>query len=210
MIHLDVTQGSKEWFLARLGIPTASEFHKILTPKTMKLSTQAEPYLHRLLAEWLLGTPFEQETTVWSMEVGIEREEEAAQYYELTTGNTTNLAGFCLTDDRKIGASPDRLVGEKGLVEIKCPLASTHVGYLLNGELPVDYLPQLQGQLYVSGRAWCDFLSYYPGLPSLLVRVEPWPAYQQTLAIILREFCARLEQGKQQLQAIKEHTNERR
>lgn len=196
MIHLDVPQYSAEWFRARLAVPTASEFHRILTPATLKLSKQSEGYRHRLLAEWLLQTPFEQETIVWAMDVGMVREAEAVDYYELTTGRTTQEAGFCTTDDGLVGCSPDRFVGEDGLLEVKCPLAPTQVGYLLAGTLPTEYVLQLQGQLYVTERQWCDFLSYYPGLPALLVRVLPDAAVQSALRVGLAQFCQELEKEK--------------
>lgn len=202
MIHLDVTQGTSAWFKARLGIPTASEFDRLLTPKTLKLSAQANAYMCRLLAEWVLQTPFETETHVWAMDVGIEREQEAVDYYELTTGQDTQLVGFCLTDDGKVGASPDRFAGEDGLVEIKCPLASTHIGYLLAGGLPDDYALQVQGQLFVTQRRFTDFLSYYPGLPPLLVRVFPDPRYQDALATALAEFTLKLDHTKAVLQEL--------
>ena len=196
MIHLDIPQYSAEWFRARIGIPTASEFDKILTPKTLKLSAQAEKYQHRLLAEWLLQTPFEQETVVWAMDVGMMREEEAVQYYEITTERQTQTAGFCTTDDGRVGCSPDRFVGEDGLLEVKCPLAPTQVGYLLAGTIPTEYILQIQGQLYVTERAWCDFLSYYPSLPALLVRSFPNAEVQSALRRGLPQFCDEMEKHK--------------
>lgn len=203
MIHLDVMQGSKEWFAARAGVPTASEFDRILTPSTLKLSKQADGYLHRLLAEWMTGQVFETETRVWAMDQGIEREEEAVQYFELTTGKTTRLAGFCLTDDRQVGASPDRFVDDDELLEVKAPLASTHVGYLLGEALPLDYVLQVQGQLFVTQKQACYFLSYYPALPPLLLRIEPDPTYQHAIAVALRVFCLRLEDGKRKLETLR-------
>jgi putative phage-type endonuclease len=202
MIHLQVTQGSIEWFKARLGIPTASEFDRIITPKTLKLSAQAEGYMHEKLSEWMTGEPFERETHVWAMDVGIQREQEAADYYELTTGRQTVPAGFCLTDDRRVGASPDRLVGEEGLLEIKCPLAHTHVAYLLGQQIPSAYVLQTQGQLLVTGRAWCDFLSYYPGLPPFLVRSLPDPKVQGPLQSALADFLSLMEEKRMYLQGL--------
>ena len=203
MRHHPVPQGSAEWFKVRAGIPTASEFDKILTPKTLKLSASAEPYMHRLLAEWMTGEVFEQDTTVW-MTQGVTMEEMAAEYYELTTGREVKECGLCTTDDGKVGASPDRFVGDVGLLEIKYPMASTHVGYLLKGDVPSEYILQVQGQLYVTQKPWLDFLSYHVGLPSLLVRVLPDPIYQDALANALSEFNARMEHYKVRLQAMRE------
>lgn len=202
MIHVDVPQGSAAWFEARSGIPTASEFDKLLTPKTLKLSAQAIPYRNRLLAEWMTGLLFEQETTVW-MSHGISSEEKAVEYYSLTTGRTVSECGLCLTDDRKVGASPDRFVGEDGLLEVKSPMAPTHVGYVLAGVVPVEYWLQVQGQLFVTQRKWLDFLSYYPGLPPLLVRVEPEQTYQDALAEVLYQFCIDLDYCKMKLEELR-------
>lgn len=187
MRHLNVTQGSLAWFEARAGKPTASCFDRILTPATLKRSKQSEAYMNRLLAEKWTGQVFEEVTTVW-MEQGKSREAEACQYYEFQTGRALQACGFCLTDDGKIGASPDRFAGDEGIAEIKCPLPSTHIGYLLDGEVPVEYWLQVQGELFVTGRAWCDFLSYCPGLPELLVRVEPDLKTQSALALALGDF----------------------
>src|SRR5581483_1533576 len=136
---------------------------------------------------------------VWQMDRGLELEEEAISYFELTTGQTTQTCGLCLTDDGAVGASPDRFVGDEALLEIKCPLAPTHVGYLLADELPIEYLLQTQMQLYVTQRQCVWFLSYYPSLPPLLLRIEPEPVYQNALATALAEFCLRLEDGKRRL-----------
>ena len=190
MKHHAVLQGSKDWFTARMGIPTASEFDKILTPKTLTLSTQHRDYLCRLLAEWALGTPFEVETKVWAMDRGIELEAEAVQCYEFLTGVQT-------TDDGKVGASPDRFAGDEGLVEIKCPFPHTHISYLLADAVPTDYLLQLQGQLYVTEKKWVDFFSYYPGLPPLRVRTEPEEKRQDAIKeLVHTTFCDLLDSCK--------------
>src|SRR5258708_17188575 len=88
-----------------MGKPTSSEFDKILTPGKLTLSKQSHGYLCRLVAEHVLQTPFEQETNVWAMDRGIELEQEAVEFYELTTGYTTTPAAFCLTGDEPIGGS---------------------------------------------------------------------------------------------------------
>ena len=204
MIHLDVPQGTLEWFKARMGKPTASEFDKILTPGTLKLSKQSHGYLCRLVAEHVLQEPFQTETNVWAMDRGIELEQEAVEFYELTTGYATTPAGLCLTDDERIGASPDRFSGADGLLEIKCPLAHTHVGYLLAGELPVEYLLQIYGQLYVTGKQWVDFLSYFPGLPAVLLRIAPDPKIQDALHSALTLFLDQLTEAKRRLEEMRQ------
>lgn len=188
MIVHNVEQGSEAWLKLRLGIPTASDFHKIVTP-TGKLSAQAKGYANRLIAESLLGHPLDSLDGLPFVERGKDLEAEAVRLYEFTTGNTADVVGFCTTDDGQIGASPDRLIGEEGQLEIKCPSPQTHVGYLLEG-LDKDYIPQIQGQLYVTGRKWCDFFSYHPSMPPVRVRVERNASYIEILSEALSTFNA--------------------
>jgi len=133
---------------------------------------------------------------------GITREGQAVSYYELTTNRETTECGLCLTDDERVGASPDRFIGEAGLLEVKNPIAPTHIGYLLAGDVPSEYVLQLQGQLWVTQRRWVDFLSFYPGLPSLLLRVFPDPRYQDALSTALAEFNLKLDTAKAQLKEL--------
>lgn len=171
MIHHAVAQGSTEWLMLRLGRPTASEFHRLVTP-TGKPSSQADGYCNRLLGELILGRPLEQDVFPW-MERGKLLEDNARKFYELDRGIDTDTAGFCTTDDGLIGASPDAFVGEDGLLEIKCPSPDVHVGYLLDAARGPDakYMPQVQGQLLVTDRAWVDIVSYHPEMPAAIVRV---------------------------------------
>lgn len=171
MIHHQVTQGTEAWLTLRAGIPTASQFHRIITPKTRKLSSQADNYLYRLLAERLLGRYLEETKSFYWTERGKELEDEARLYYEALYEVGTTTIGFITNDERTIGASPDRLVGDDGLLEIKCPAPDTHMGYLLDEPVSADYWLQVQGQLWVAERDWCDVLSYHPELPSVVHRV---------------------------------------
>jgi hypothetical protein len=153
MIIHDCVQGSERWHRLRLGIPTASCFSKIVTPGG-KLSKQSDAYLRRLLAEWLYGAPLEDpESTYRSewMQRGHDLEESAVHAYEFQTGHTAEKVGFVTDDDGKLGCSPDRLIGETGLLEIKVPAPPTHVGYMLTGSIEQEYTPQLQGQLLLTG-----------------------------------------------------------
>ncbi len=186
MIVHNVEQGSREWLECRLGIPTASAFKKIITP-TGKLSAQARQYAYLLCAERLLnGVQGSLDGMAW-MERGKELEAEAVKSYEFEQDVVTKTVGFITTDCGQIGCSPDRLVGDDGLLEIKCPAPSTHVGYLLDG-MDKDYIPQVQGQLFVTGRAWCDWYSYNPAMPSVRVRVFPDAEYQANMAVALSDF----------------------
>ena len=116
---------------------------------------------------------------------GHELEDEAALAYELLTGRETATIGFVTDDDQNYGCSPDRAVGEDGLLEIKC-LPKKHISMLLyiekHGRIPPDYVPQTQGQLFVTGRKWVDLMFYHPILPDQIVRVTPVEALQEAIS----------------------------
>lgn len=172
MIHHDVVQGTEAWLTLRAGIPTASQFHRILTPKTRRLSSQAEDYMYKLLAEKVLGRYLDDTKSFYWAERGKLLEDEARAFYEALHNVETTTIGFITNDDRTVGASPDRLVGSDGLLEIKCPKPEVHMGYLLGEPVSQDYWLQVQGQLWVAEREYCDVVSYHPELPTRVIRVE--------------------------------------
>lgn len=198
MIVHDVEQGGAEWFALRAGIPTASEFDKILSP-TGKKSTQAEGYANRLLAELIVGGSVETwGGNMWT-ERGHELEQEAADFYEMSRGVVLKKVGFITDDKKTMGASPDRLIEGGGLLEIKCPSPHVHVEYLLKGTIDQGYNSQMQGQMLVTGEDWVDIVSYHPQMPPVIMRVAKDPAYQGKLREALSEFSAMLEIKKQTL-----------
>lgn len=168
MIHHQVAQGSGEWLRLRLGIPTASQFHRIVTPAKWQLSRQARAYAFRLAAELLLNEVTESLEGVEWMERGKELEPAAVRMYEFEQEAETAPCGFLTTDDGRIGATPDRLL-PRGALEIKCPAPWTHLQYLIDGFGP-DYLPQAQGQILVGEVDYCDRYSYHPSMPPVLAR----------------------------------------
>ncbi len=176
-------QRTPEWYAARLGVPSASNFEKIITPGG-KASTQIVGYTNRLIAERIMGKPCDPDEPNSAMQRGTELEPEARDYYSLIAGEIVEC-GFCLHDDHDFGCSPDGLVGADGIVEIKCPMPWTHVEYLRDGVIPSKYIPQVQGQLLVTGRKWCDFISYHPDMKPLIVRVEADRDYQAKLLDLL-------------------------
>jgi len=172
VIHHDVVQGTEAWLQLRAGIPTASQFHKIITPKTRKLSSQAEDYLYKLVAERALGRYLEETRKFYWAERGKQEEDNARAFYEAMRNVDTTVCGFFTNDEGTIGASPDRLVGEDGLLEIKCPAPETHMGYLLGEPVTADYWLQIQGQLWITERDWTDVVSYHPDLGGTVIRVN--------------------------------------
>ncbi len=193
MITHNVVQGTREWLSLRAGIPTASEFGRILTAKRLNLSEAAETYMHELLAERILHEPLTKAVTMW-MQRGSEHEAEAVAYYEMARGVETQVVGFCTNDAGTIGASPDRLVGEDGLLEIKVPSPAIHVGYLLNSKGAGDeYRIQTQGQLWITGRQWVDIMSYNLGMPEALVRFHRDEEVIEKIAAAVTAFSETLE-----------------
>lgn len=181
-------QYTEEWWDVRRGVPTASEFGNIITPAKAEFSKGSTGYAHQLIADTFDGNyGVVSEFASAAMRNGTVMEPEARRFYEFERSCDVEQVGFCLTDDGRFGCSPDALVGEDGLLELKSPNPKTHVGYLLDGGLPADYKPQCHGQLIVTGRAWVDFMSYVPGFPKLLVRVEP-DEYTEKLRAALNQF----------------------
>ncbi len=201
MIIVDVIQGSPEWIQARIGIPTASNFDKIVTAIGTR-SKQYQKYMYQLAAECITKTK-EESFQNFNMQRGIELESEAISMYEVVTGNKVKTVGLCLNDEAgSYGCSPDGFIGEDGLVEIKCPTSSIHVGYLLNNALPSEYFQQVQGQLFITGRKRVDFFSFYPGLKPLLVKVKPDKEFLKLLEIELKCFCKELKEITKKIKEI--------
>ena len=148
----NVEQGTPEWEDLRLGIPTTSCFSKIVTP-TGKLSTQSAEYQNELLAEVFCSDESEFQGNYWT-DRGNEYEPQAVANYEFQYDVKTEKVGF-ITETvgvGMVGCSPDRLVGNYGLLEIKCPGAKKHLSNLFSNELDKQYRPQVQGQIWLSGR----------------------------------------------------------
>lgn len=171
---IECEQKSKEWWGARRGVPSASEFHKIITPKTNKPSAQQDGYICKLIAEKYANIwPDESGFVSPAMQHGIDNEEAARLFYEFDNDLDVTQVGFCLSDCGRFGCSPDGLIGDDGGLEIKVPSLETQARYLLEGVLPPEYACQVHGSLAVTGRKWWDFVSYSEQLPTFKIRVEP-------------------------------------
>lgn len=161
-------QGSPKWKKARLGVATASQFHKIITKKGDP-SEQAISYMYRLIAEIRLGEPMEDDISdFYWVKRGVRLEPEAAQQFERDNKVLLEPVGFIVSEDfgKRVGCSPDRLiVGRNEAVEIKCPSPWNHLRYLVEGP-GKDYRAQVHGQLLIGEFDAVHFYSYYPGLPS--------------------------------------------
>lgn len=189
-IHHDVQQGSPEWHNLKKGMPTASNFHRIVTPAKWQLSGQARRYAFRLAAEILLDAVFPESLDgIEAVKRGRDLEPEAVIKYEQESKSETTLVGLLTTDDGRIGASPDRLI--VGLcpagLEVKCPLPPTHLEYLIDG-FGSDYLIQAQGQIFVGEFDFVDRYSYHPQAPSVLARTWRDDKQQKILQETLSHF----------------------
>lgn len=158
-------QRSPDWYAARLGKATASRIADIVAKTKTGYSTSRANYLAELLCERLTGVTAESYVSP-AMQWGTDKEQEALSLYEFRADETLEPVGF--VDHPTIamsGASPDGLVGDRGLVEVKAPLTATHLDTLLGRSVPGRYITQIQWQLACTGRAWCDFVSYDPRVP---------------------------------------------
>lgn len=161
-------QNSDEWFRARMGIPTASEFATVLAKgKGGGDSKTRQTYLYKLAGEIITGDPMESFSNA-HMERGKIMEDDARCLYEFMTDSECERVGF-IRSGRK-GASPDSLVGNAGMVEIKTKLPHLMIETILRGEFPPEHKAQCQGQLWVAEREWIDIAVYWPGMPLFITR----------------------------------------
>jgi len=184
MIIHDVEQGSEEWHNLRAGIPTASEFSKLVT-STGKESKSLGDYAMVLAAEKFAGKMVDGFAGNAYTERGKELEDEARADYEMTMQQPVVEVGIVTNDFMQYAASPDGMVGDNGMVEFKCKIAKEHIKTILyyekHGKAPTDYIAQTQGQLFVCEREWVDLMFYHPDLPNLIIRQIPDPVFIATL-----------------------------
>ncbi len=184
----DVEQNTKEWLELKAGIPGASSFAKIVTT-TGDPSTQRSAYLHQLAGEKLLGTKEPEPYVSWSMQRGMELEQEAREAYEFIVGEPVRQVGFVFKDEaRRVGCSPDGLAGLENPItkkpaglEIKCPNLANHIWHMVNREIPYDKFCQIHGSMWVCGFHQWTFISYYPGLEPVIIEVQR--DYKFTIAL---------------------------
>lgn len=175
-IH-DCEQRSPEWFAARLGRLTGSNAADMLTTIRSGEAAARRDLRMRLVCERLTGNPCDEPYTNAAMQRGIEYEPHAFAAYEALTGSVVKRSGFLSHNSLMAGCSLDGHVdGYTGIVELKCPKSATHFRYLREGGIPREHLPQMLHNLWITGAAWCDFLSFDdrfpPHMQTYLVRVE--------------------------------------
>ena len=161
----DIEQGTPEWLAERAGKVTASALSNVMMAKT---TAGYQNYMAQLICERLTGRPVDTFKSA-AMEHGTETEPQARAFYELETGNEVAECGFIPHPTiANAGASPDGLICEFGLVEIKCPQPAKHIKNLMGGTIDKAYILQMQWQMACTDRQWCDFVSYDPRMPEAL------------------------------------------
>lgn len=177
MIKVHCEQRSEAWYSARSGRVTGTKFSDLLASK----NTAAYRNLLADIVADIINENLEDEEGYVNeaMQRGIDLEPEARQMYCDLKSIVVDEIGFIIPDeDNKyhewVGISPDGIIqSDNGMIEIKCPKKSTHLNYIVGGKLPSEYKHQVQGQLFVTGFDYCDFISYYPGLKPFIIRVYP-------------------------------------
>lgn len=191
-----ISPDSPAWTKARIGCLTASRMADVLAVS----KRNGEPlkarmdYAMELVAERMTDIATDHYVTA-EMQWGLDHEQEAKDAYEQVSGNTLKPSGFILHPSIEFcGATPDASVDDDGLVEIKCPRTTTHIGWILSGVVPDQHKPQMLLQLAVTGRAWCDFVSFdprcHPRQRVFARRFTPKPEEIMAIEAAAREFLA--------------------
>lgn len=202
---IETEQRSKDWFAARLGRLTGSRASDMLSTIKSGESAARRDLRTQLVVERLTQTPQEDSYVNAAIQRGIDCEPLAFAAYESLTGNVAERTGFLSHNTLQVGCSLDGHVGAfAGILEAKCPKSATHLSYLRSGKVPAAYLPQIVHNLWVSGAAWADFLSFDdrfpPPLQTFLVRVDrneqEITSYALAAALFLSEVEAEVEAVK--------------
>jgi putative phage-type endonuclease len=204
----EIEQGTDEWFAARLGKVTASRVADVIAKTKSGYSASRDNYMAQLVCERLTNTKeagFSSAAMTW----GTETEPLARAAYEAVADVLVDEVGFINHPTiEAAGASPDGLVGQLGLLEIKCPNTNTHIDTLLNQNVPSKYNIQMHWQMICTGRHWCDFVSFDPRLPKelqLFVKRVPYdPVYGAMLEKEVILFLQELDGKIKKLNELKE------
>lgn len=202
----DIEQSTPEWFEARRGCVTASRVADVIAKTKSGPAASRRNYLAQLVAERLTGEVAESYSNA-AMQWGMDTEPLARAAYAFYSGQDVQEAGFVLHPSiGDAGASPDGLVGEDGLVEIKCPNTATHIDTLLGRKVLGKYVAQIQWQLACTSRQWCDFVSFDPRMPEeLRLFVERVDRDDDAIAYMSAEilsFLAEVQETVEKLNAL--------
>lgn len=204
---IEVEQRTDEWFAARIGKVTASRVADVIAKTKTGYSATRDNYMAQLVCERLTGQKAESFTNA-AMQHGTETEPLARASYEALKDVLVDEVGFVPHPSIEMaGASPDGLVGDDGLLEIKCPNTATHIDTLLNQSVPTKYFTQMQFQMACTGRKWCDFVSFDNRLPEELQlfvkRVPRDDVYIKIMEAEIVQFIAELDDKIEKLMKVK-------
>jgi putative phage-type endonuclease len=205
MIVMDFEQGSADWHAYRCGKVTASRVADLIAKTKTGWGASRANYAAQLIVERLTGTVAESYTNA-AMQWGNDTEPRARLVYAMMTDTEVKQCGLIQHPTIALScASPDGLVGDDGLIEIKCPQSATHIETLLSETVPGKYVTQMQWQMACSGRAWCDFVSFDPRMPGemqlFIARVRRDDAVIRELATNVEAFLAEVAETVDRLQA---------
>ena len=190
-----IEQGTPEWFAQRLGKVTASRVADVIAKTKTGYSTSRENYMAQLICERMTGAVAESYTNT-AMQWGTDNEPLARAAYEAAKDVLVDEVAM-ITHPRidAAGASPDGLVGDDGLVEIKCPNTATHIDTLMSQAVPTKYNTQMQWQMACTDRQWCDFVSFDPRMPTeLQLFIKRVPRDNDYIAMLEKEILSFLEE----------------
>ena len=192
-------QNDADWLAIRAGKVTASEMDSLVSSEfAIRKGSGVQTLLYKKIAESRLG-PLPGGRS-WECEEGQMMEDECRKWVAFNSDEPLINVGFCEHDDQRCGCSPDSLMGEHGGLELKAPQPVNHVRYLLEGSLPKEYAAQVHMSLYVTGRAWWQFVSYRRGFPAFVLRVERDEAICAKIAEALAGFYAKFDEAVKQLE----------
>lgn len=219
VLHLE--QGSDAWLLARAGVCTASRFGdaRAKLSRASKNGVAGDPassaldYAWAIALERIAGKPVDESFSTWQMKRGTELEPHARLAYELQTGLLASESGIAFTDCGAYAYSTDGLCGDDGLIEIKCLSAPAKIGAIWSNpeEADAEYIDQIQGGMWVTGRQWCDLVVYCPWLESVgkdlfIKRIKRDDAYIDALEADLSGFSKLVDQYEAVLRAPSKFT----
>jgi len=204
-------QYSPEWWSARLGVITASDADKLVTPAEFRASKGkgVETYMYEKLAEKLLGHAQDESGSSFAMDQGSMAEKLALPWFNFTFDAEVKMVGFCLTDDGRCGCSPDGISEAYGL-EIKFPTAPVHLKYLMEGRLPVEYGPQVHFSMFVTGKPLWKFVSFSRVFEPLVVDIPRDEEKQDAIAEAVAAFGQKFDAAYAKIKAMKDAENAQR
>lgn len=203
---IECEQGSPEWYEARLGLVTASEFSTVMAKGVGGKgdSKGRRTYMLKLIGEKMTGEVQEGYTN-GHMERGKIMEAEARDYYAFVQDVSPARVGFIKRG--RVGCSPDSLIDTAGLLEVKTRLPHLQLELILADRVPPEHLAQIHGQLWVAEREWCDFVSYWPKMPAFIKRVYRDDAYIKTIETAVNEFLSEMDELTERLRTAQERGN---